>query len=87
MLGTSKEGKIRSAPAYTIIGRHKKLPPPTIAFPGPGTYDGRYEFVYKSAPQFSIAEKLIKIEKPMGPGPGAHRPEKVFLIYKYFNSR
>lgn len=80
VLGSSKEGKIRSAPAYTIIGRHKKLPPPTIKVPGPGTYDGRYDFVYRSAPHFSIAEKLVKVEKPVGPGPGAHRPEMVFSV-------
>lgn len=38
VLGSSKEGKIRSAPAYTIIGRQKQTLPQVVQFPGPGTY-------------------------------------------------
>lgn len=77
VLGTSKEGQIRSAPAYTIIGRHKKLPQPKTIVPGPGAYDGKFEIIFKSSPQFSIAERLSRSEKVIGPGPGAHHPEKV----------
>lgn len=80
MLGSSKEGKIRSAPAYTIIGRQKQPLPQAVQFPGPGTYDGRYETILNKAPNFTMADRVGRTEKALGPGPGAHFPEKVLRI-------
>lgn len=81
ILGSSKEGKIRSAPAYTIIGRQKQPEPQVLKFPGPGAYDGRYEVTLRKPPQFSMGERLTKNEnKGIVPGPAAHFPEKVFLV-------
>lgn len=77
MLGTSKESNIRSAPAYTISGRQKQSLPQVVQFPGPGAYDGRYEVILRKPPQFSMRERLGKCDKAIGPGPGAHFPEKV----------
>lgn len=79
VLGSSKEGKIRSAPSYTILGRQKQPLPQVVKFPGPGTYDGRYETILEKAPHFTMAERVGKSEKALGPGPGAHFPEKVFI--------
>lgn len=78
-MGSSKEGKIRSAPAYTIIGRQKQPLPQTVQFPGPGTYDGKYEMILNKSPNFTMADRIGRMEKSMGPGPGAHFPEKVFI--------
>lgn len=79
ILGSSKEGKIRSAPAYTIIGRPKQPEPQVVKFPGPGAYDGRYEIILPKPPQFSMAERLSKNEndKKTVPGPASHFAEKV----------
>lgn len=82
-MGSSKEGKIRSAPAYTIIGRQKKPEPQVVKFPGPGAYDGRYEVILRKPPQFTMGERLAisKSEnKETVPGPAAHFPEKVYRI-------
>lgn len=79
VLGSSKEGKIRSAPAYTIIGRQKQTLPQVVQFPGPGTYDGRYDTIQHKAPHFTMAERIGRGEKALGPGPGAHFPEKVLI--------
>lgn len=49
-----------------------------VRFPGPGTYDGRYEVILKKPPVFSMGERFTKEKsKDTSPGPGAHFPEKV----------
>lgn len=77
VLGSSKEAHIRSAPAYTLVGRQKTLPPPSVRFPGPGTYESPYETVLHKSPQFSMGQRITKTTKDGGPGPGSHFPEKV----------
>lgn len=77
VLGSSKEAHIRSAPAYTLVGRQKTALPPTVRFPGPGAYDGRYEAIVYKSPQFSMGQRISKTVKGGGPGPGSHFPEKV----------
>lgn len=76
-MGSSKEGKIRSAPAYTIVGRNKPAVSKTIGFPGPGSYNGKFELLLKKPPHYSMGERVQNRDKHPGPGPGAHNPEKV----------
>lgn len=77
-MGSSKEGPIRSAPAFTLTGRVK---PSAFKFivPGPGSYDGDYQAIRKKAPQYSLGIKPDDIVD-MNPGPGAHCPEKVSIL-------
>ena len=52
--------------------------------PGPGTYNEAIVDKYKTqkSPAFSMGQRtLIPSDHTMKPGPGAHSPEKVFLIY------
>lgn len=76
-MGSSKEAHIKSAPAYTLVGRHKPKHPPTFNFPGPGTYDNRYDAILNKPPQFSMGQRITQKEKIEGPGIGSHFPEKV----------
>lgn len=88
MLGSSKEGKIRSAPAYSIAGRAKTKQSMSLFFPGPGAYDAKMELSEPHAPVYSMACRLkTPTDAHMKPGPGAHSPEKVisFNLY-YYNS-
>lgn len=89
MLGSSKEGKIRSAPAYTIVGRLKDLTDPSTNFPGPGKYDAQYELLVRKPPHYSMGLRVGMKDKSYSPGPAAHSPEKVgFLIltFLFFNA-
>lgn len=81
-MGSSKEAHIRSAPAYTLVGRQKSTQPQSVRFPGPGAYDGHYETVMHKPPQFSMGQRIAKKTIDGGPGPGSHFPEKV----AYFKS-
>lgn len=82
VLGSSKEAHIRSAPAYTLVGRQKQRPPPAALVPGPGTYDSQYESVLHKSPQFSMGQRISHKIKTEGPGIGSHFPEKVVLLTK-----
>lgn len=78
ILGSSKEGGIRSAPAFTITGRHKAPVQPTISVPGPGSYDAKLELLQRKSPMYSMATRFrLPNDSHMKPGPGAHCPEKV----------
>lgn len=80
VLGSSKEGPIRSAPCYTMTGRAKQKPPFTIAVPGPGAYDAKLEGIAHRAPTYSMGARVnIPTDDRMKPGPGAHCPEKVIF--------
>lgn len=82
VLGTSKEGPIRSAPAYTITGRAKSRLPQCITFPGPGHYDAKIDPLVKKAPMFSMATRFkVPTDEAMKPGPAAHHPEKVSVRF------
>lgn len=41
VLGSSREGHIRSAPAFSLTGKLKKKLPEGVKFPAPGAYDAR----------------------------------------------
>ncbi|XP_058451056.1 outer dense fiber protein 3-like [Malaya genurostris] len=83
VLGSSKEGPIRSAPAYTITGRQKARLPQCITFPGPGHYDSKVDPLVKKAPMFSMATRFrLPTDETMKPGPAAHHPEKGYDIYR-----
>lgn len=79
-MGSSKDGTIKSAPAFSMAGRQKPRISPTLFVPGPGSYDGEYQVVTKKSPMYSMG---IKHKGPtddhLKPGPGAHCPEKINL--------
>lgn len=79
-MGSSKEAHIRSAPAYTLVGRQKSRQPQTTLFPGPGTYESHYEAVLHKSPQFSMGQRITQKMKSEGPGIGSHFPEKVIYL-------
>lgn len=80
LLGSSREGPIRSAPAYSIQSRAKAKLPQCVQFPGPGSYDAKLDYMLKKPPIFSMASRYnIPSDTNMKPGPGAHRPEKLNL--------
>ncbi|KFB35799.1 hypothetical protein ZHAS_00002719 [Anopheles sinensis] len=80
VLGSSKEGPIRSAPAYTITGRQKQTLPECIGFPGPGHYDAKIDPLVRRAPMFSMATRFRRpTDEALKPGPAAHYPEKINL--------
>lgn len=85
VLGISKEGNIRSAPAFSMAGREKPRQLPTLLFPGPGYYDSEYTAIKRRSPMYSMGGKhKLPSDDIMKPGPGAHCPEKVsgkFLIW------
>lgn len=80
VVGTAKEGKIRAAPAFSMLGREKPRQIPAWIFPGPGDYENNYRHIQKLSPRFTmgIKHKVISDEH-MKPGPGAHCPERVSL--------
>lgn len=85
VLGSSKEGPIRSAPAYSITGKLKSKLPQCVQFPGPGSYDAKLDYMLKKPPVFSMASRYnIPSDTNSKPGPGAHRPEKVNLFFQTF---
>lgn len=77
VLGGSKEGPIRSAPAYSMAGRERDAQIPTFILPGPGYYDGEYRVTKSKPPVYSMRGKYKYLCDDNKPGPGAHCPEKV----------
>lgn len=86
VVGSSKEGPIRSAPAFSMTNRRRPSLPPTIFVPGPGTYEADYELLKRKQPVYSIGmrHKVIS-DDHLKPGPGAHCPEKVYSFIFSFN--
>lgn len=83
VLGSSKEGPIRSAPAYTITGRQKQTLPECIGFPGPGHYDAKIDPLVRRAPMFSMATRFRRpTDEALKPGPAAHYPEKGLNLFQ-----
>lgn len=81
ILGTSKEGTIRSAPAFTITGRQKNRVNPNVFIPGPGAYDANLEPLQRKSPIYSMSTRYgLPNDNHLKPGPGAHCPEKVILL-------
>lgn len=69
VLGTSKEGPIRSAPAYSLTGKLKSKLPQCVQFPGPGAYDAKLDYMLKKPPVFSMASRFnIPTDNNMKPG-------------------
>ncbi|XP_049792135.1 outer dense fiber protein 3 isoform X2 [Schistocerca nitens] len=81
VLGATKEGNKKQAPAFTISGRQKELTDDRILVPGPGTYnDARAENYKARSPAYSISSRYqLPSDSTQKPGPGAHSPEKVKL--------
>ena len=80
MLGQTKEGNKKQAPAFTISGRQKDQIDDRILNPGPGTYnDARADNYKAKSPAYSISSRYqLPSDATQKPGPGAHSPEKVF---------
>lgn len=79
VLGESKEGSKKTAPAFSIIGRPRDIEMKT-PMPGPGSYttDKAEIAVVRKPPAYSMAPR----RQPKGPGdsipgPGVYCPEKV----------
>lgn len=81
ILGSSKEGGIRSAPAFTITGRQKSKINPNVFIPGPGAYESNVDPLQKKSPVYSMSARYgIPTDNHSKPGPGAHYPEKVRIL-------
>uniref|UniRef100_A0A0A1XJM1 Outer dense fiber protein 3 n=1 Tax=Zeugodacus cucurbitae TaxID=28588 RepID=A0A0A1XJM1_ZEUCU len=82
VLGVSKEGPIRSAPAFTMAGRQKPRLIPSLLLPGPGAYDGEYSVMKYKPPMYTMRGKFkYPSDEHNKPGPGAHCPEK-YQLYR-----
>lgn len=69
VLGSSVEGPIRSAPAYSITGKLKSKLPQCVYVPGPGSYDAKLDYMLKKPPVFSMASRYnIPSDNNMKPG-------------------
>lgn len=78
VFGTAKEGQIKSAPAFSMLGRSKVRRIPALNVPGPGDYENNYRILQKQPPRFSMRSKHKVIsDEHMKPGPAAHCPERV----------
>lgn len=78
VFGTAKEGKIKAAPAFSMLGHLKPRQIPAWIFPGPGDYENNYCNLKRVSPRYSMRPKHKVIsDEHMKPGPGAHCPEKV----------
>lgn len=87
VLGTSKEGNMRQAPAFTISGRTKEPVDERVKVPGPGSYNEANLEQYKStkSPCYSISSRHAVIsDSTKIPGPGVYSPEKVLFFAKHF---
>ncbi|KAM7352196.1 ciliary microtubule associated protein 1B-like isoform 2-T2 [Cochliomyia hominivorax] len=77
VFGTAKEGQIKAAPAFTMLGRGKPKQILSLKFPGPGDYENNYRYVQKLSPRFTLHSKHKVIsDEHMKPGPAAHCPER-----------
>ncbi|PSN53637.1 Outer dense fiber protein 3 [Blattella germanica] len=79
VMGQTKEGNKKQAPAFTISGRQKEQTDDRVLTPGPGTYnDARADNYKLKAPAFSISSRFqLPSDSTQKPGPGAHSPEKI----------
>lgn len=79
----SKSVDKSSSPAYSMTGRSRigGFHQDTKQTPGPGAYSSGSPDVYRyRSPIYSItARNSIPGDSTMKPGPGAHRPEKVYI--------
>lgn len=82
-LGGTKEGNKKAAPAYSISSRQKVFTDDRVLVPGPGTYEAvKADAVSLKSPAYSISARYeVPDDHSQIPGPGAHCPEKVFLIF------
>ncbi|XP_037814175.1 outer dense fiber protein 3-like [Lucilia sericata] len=79
VFGTAKQGEIKAAPAFTMLGRKKPRQIPTLINPGPGDYENNYRYLQNFSPRYTLHSKHKVIsDEHMKPGPAAHCPEKYF---------
>lgn len=79
VLGTTKEGNKKTAPAYSMSGRQRVFTDDRILVPGPGSYEAiKADAVRAKSPAYSISARFqVPDDHSKIPGPGAHCPEKV----------
>lgn len=83
VLGATKEGNKKTAPAYSISGRQKTFADERILVPGPGAYETiKPDAVRVKSPAYSISARFeLPSDHSKIPGPGAHCPEKVYTYF------
>lgn len=78
VLGSSREGPIKSAPAFSMTSRQKQKLPMCAQFPGPGTYESNFEPLVRKSPTYSMATRFkIPTDENQKPGPAQHHHERV----------
>lgn len=83
VLGATKEGNKKAAPAFTISGRQKEPTDDRVRNPGPGTYNNINPDNYNNkhhSPSYTISTRYtLPSDDTMKPGPGVYSPEKVWI--------
>lgn len=82
VLGATREGNKKQAPAFTMSGRQKERHDDRVLTPGPGTYNDAKADNYKArSPSYSVSSRYqLPSDSTQKPGPGAYSPEKVHLL-------
>lgn len=79
VLGATKEGNKKAAPAFSISGRQKEFVDDRVHTPGPGAYNNANpDSVKPKSPSYSVSSRYtLPSDHSTKPGPGAYSPEKV----------
>lgn len=79
VLGDTKEGNKKAAPAFSISGRQKEFVDDRVHTPGPGAYNNANPDSFKpKSPSYSVSSRYtLPSDHSTKPGPGAYSPEKV----------
>lgn len=85
VLGATKEGNKRAAPAFSISGRAKQHIDDRVLVPGPGTYNySNPDSIKPKSPAYSVSSRYqMPGDTTAKPGPGAYSPENVSESYYY----
>ncbi|KAG8328661.1 Outer dense fiber protein 3, partial [Homalodisca vitripennis] len=78
VLGATKEGNKKAAPAFSISGRQKEFVDDRVHTPGPGAYNNANpDSVKPKSPSYSVSSRYtLPSDHSTKPGPGAYSPEK-----------
>lgn len=78
VFGTAKEGQIKSAPAFTMLGRANPQKDPALRYPGPADHKPNYRYQQKLSPRYTLHIKHKAVtDEHMKSGPASHCPENV----------